>query len=78
MAMDISYDYYKTFYYVARYHSFSAAAAALLCGQPNVTKAIGNLEAQRGGAIVPPRPGDRHRVHRGHGNCSQRSADPRH
>lgn len=46
--MDISYDYYKTFYYVARYHSFSAAAAALLCGQPNVTKAIGNLEAQLG------------------------------
>lgn len=46
--MSLSYDYYKTFYYVAKYRSLSKAAAALLCGQPNVTKAIGNLEAQLG------------------------------
>ncbi len=46
--MNISYDYYKIFFYVAKYKSFSKAAAALLCGQPNVTKAIGNLEAQLG------------------------------
>ena len=46
--MSLSYDYYKTFYYVAKYRSLSKAAVALLCGQPNVTKAIGNLEAQLG------------------------------
>ena len=46
--MSLSYDYYKTFYYAAKYRSLSKAAAALLCGQPNVTKAIGNLEAQLG------------------------------
>ena len=29
--MSLSYDYYKTFYYVAKYRSLSKAAAALLC-----------------------------------------------
>ena len=28
--MDISYDYYRTFYYVAKYKSFTGAAEALL------------------------------------------------
>ncbi len=46
--MNLSYDYYKIFYYAAKYRSLSRAAAALMCGQPNVTKAIGNLEAQLG------------------------------
>ncbi len=46
--MDITYDYYRIFYYVAKYGSFSRAAEVLLRGQPNVTKAIGNLEAQLG------------------------------
>lgn len=46
--MRISYDYYRIFYYVARYGSFSKAAEALLCGQPNITKTINNLEAQLG------------------------------
>lgn len=46
--MDITYDYYRIFYYVARYGSFSRAAEVLLCGQPNITKTINNLEAQLG------------------------------
>ena len=46
--MDITYDYYRIFYYVARYGSFSKAAEVLLKGQPNITKAIANLESQLG------------------------------
>lgn len=46
--MDITYDYYRVFYYVAKYGSFSRAAEVLLKGQPNLTKIIGNLEAQLG------------------------------
>lgn len=46
--MNITYDYYRIFYYVARYGSFSKAAEALLCGQPNITKTINNLESQLG------------------------------
>ncbi len=46
--MDITYDYYRIFYYVAKYGSFSRAAEVLLRGQPNITKTINNLEAQLG------------------------------
>ncbi len=46
--MNITYDYYRIFYYVAKYGSFSRAAEMLLQGQPNVTKTINKLEAQLG------------------------------
>lgn len=46
--MEITYDYYRIFYYVAKYGSFSRAAEVLLRGQPNITKTINNLEAQLG------------------------------
>lgn len=46
--MDITYDYYRIFYYVAKYGSFSKAAEVLLRGQPNITKIIHNLESQLG------------------------------
>ena len=46
--MDITYDYYRIFYYAAKYGSFSRAAEALLKGQPNITKTINNLESQLG------------------------------
>lgn len=46
--MDITYDYYRIFYYVAKYGSFSRAAEVLLRGQPNITKTINNLESQLG------------------------------
>ena len=46
--MNISYDYYKIFYNVAKYKSFSRAADATLSNQPNLTRAIKSLEAQLG------------------------------
>lgn len=39
-------EYYKVFYYVARYGSFTAAAEQLFLTQPNVTKTIRRLEEQ--------------------------------
>ncbi|MBQ8858105.1 MAG: LysR family transcriptional regulator [Lachnospiraceae bacterium] len=46
--MYISYDYYRIFYYVAKYRSFTQAANALLNNQPNITRAIKNLEGELG------------------------------
>ena len=46
--MNISYDYYKIFYNVAKYKSFSRAADATMCNQPNLTRAIKTLEKQLG------------------------------
>lgn len=46
--MYISYDYYRIFYYVAKYRSFTKAANALMNNQPNVTRAIKNLEGELG------------------------------
>ncbi len=42
--MLISYDYYRVFYYVAKYRSFTQAAQILLSNQPNISRAIKNLE----------------------------------
>lgn len=41
-----SYDYYKAFYFVGKYKSFSKAARALGNSQPNITRIINNLEAE--------------------------------
>ncbi len=46
--MNISYDYYRVFYYVAKYKSFTGAARALLNNQPNVTRIIKKLEEELG------------------------------
>ncbi len=46
--MNISYDYYKAFYYVAKYGSVSQAAKLMLNNQPNLTRTIKNLEGQLG------------------------------
>ena len=46
--MNISYDYYRIFYYVAKYGSFTAAANKLLNNQPNVTRAMKALESELG------------------------------
>ena len=43
--MYISYDYYRVFYYVARYGNVSQAARLLLNNQPNLTRTIKKLEA---------------------------------
>lgn len=44
--MNISYDYYRVFYYVAKYKSFTGAAKALLNNQPNITRMMKKLEEQ--------------------------------
>lgn len=46
--MYISYDYYRIFYYVARYGSISKAANVLMNNQPNLTRTIKNLEGELG------------------------------
>lgn len=46
--MDITYDYYRIFYYVAKYKSFTRAASILMNNQPNITRSMNNLERQLG------------------------------
>ena len=43
-----SLDAYQTFYQVARYHGFTQAAAATHTSQPNLTRAVKNLELELG------------------------------
>ena len=44
--MNISYDHYRIFYYVAKYRSITQAATIMLSNQPNVTRTIKNLEKE--------------------------------
>ena len=46
--MPVPYDYYRIFYYVARYRSFTQAAAALHGSQPNITRTVHLLEQELG------------------------------
>jgi len=46
--MDIALDYYRIFEAVARHRSFTRAAEALVNRQPNLTRAVHNLEAELG------------------------------
>ncbi len=46
--MNISYDHYKVFYYVAKYGSFTQAAEALFLNQPNLTRTVRLLENELG------------------------------
>lgn len=43
--MDINFEYYKVFYYVAKYKNMTKAAAAMGNNQPNVTRIIKLLES---------------------------------
>ena len=43
--MDISYDYYKAFYYIAREKSFTKASSILQTSQPNLSRIIRILES---------------------------------
>ena len=40
----VVYDYYRIFYYVAQYKSFTRAAEVLGNNQPNITRCMNNLE----------------------------------
>lgn len=44
--MDINFEYYKIFYYVAKYRNMTKAATALGSNQPNVTRIMKLLESQ--------------------------------
>ncbi len=44
--MNINFEYYKIFYYVAKYKNITKAASALGSSQPNVTRVMKLLEAQ--------------------------------
>ena len=46
--MNITYDYYRIFYYVAKYQSFTLAANILYSSQPNITRTIKRLEHMLG------------------------------
>lgn len=46
--MNINYEYYKVFYYVARYKSFTRAAKVLVNNQPNITRMMKRLESELG------------------------------
>jgi len=46
--MDINFEYYKIFYFVAKYGNITKAAAALGSNQPNVTRIMKLLESQLG------------------------------
>ena len=49
--MGVNFDYYKVFYYVAKYQNISAAAKALYLSQPTVSYSIRNLEKELGCAL---------------------------
>lgn len=46
--MSSNYEYYRIFYYVAKFKSFTQAAKALVNSQPNITRSIKNLEQELG------------------------------
>lgn len=46
--MNVNYEYYHIFYYVAKYGNFTKAANVLGSNQPNVTRAMNRLEQELG------------------------------
>lgn len=50
--MDINYEYYKIFYYVARYKNLTRAAKFLHNNQPNVSRTIKLLEHELGCELI--------------------------
>ena len=49
--MEVTYDYYRIFYYAAKYKSFSQAATILMSNQPNVTRLF--IRSNRGAELTP-------------------------
>jgi DNA-binding transcriptional LysR family regulator len=46
--MSVNFEYYKIFYYVAKYQNFTIAAKALLSSQPSVSRCMQALESELG------------------------------
>lgn len=58
--MSASFDYYRTFYYVAKYKNFTRAATMLLSSQPSVTPEHPELRKRAGLPPFYPFPSRRH------------------
>lgn len=50
--MNINYEYYRTFYYVAKHRNLTRAADEMLSNQPNVTRTIKKLEEALGCTLM--------------------------
>ena len=71
--MYVDWEYYKIFYYVAKYQNFTRAARVLGNNQPNITHTMNKLEDQlhcvlfirsNRGVTLTPEGGDPLRPHR--------------
>lgn len=51
--MNSNFEYYKIFYYVAKYENLTKAATALKTSQPAVTRTIHKLEGELGAGYLP-------------------------
>lgn len=50
--MAVNYEYYRCFYYVAKYQNLTLAAAAMMSSQPNVTRVMRTLEHELGCRLI--------------------------
>lgn len=50
--MAVNYEYYRCFYYVAKYKNLTRAASAMMSSQPNVTRVMHNLEHELGCRLI--------------------------
>lgn len=50
--MAVNYEYYRCFYYVAKYRNLTRAASAMMSSQPNVTRVMNNLEHELGCRLI--------------------------
>lgn len=50
--MAVNYEYYRCFYYVAKYRNLTRAASAMMSSQPNVTRVMHNLEHELGCRLI--------------------------
>ena len=52
--MYVDWEYYKIFYYVAKYQNFTKAARVLGNNQPNITHSMNRLESQLNCVLFRP------------------------
>ena len=52
--MYVDWEYYKIFYYVAKYQNFTKAARVLGNNQPNITHSMNRLESQLNCVLFDP------------------------
>ena len=52
--MSVNFEYYKIFYYVAKYKSITQAASLLYSSQPSISRMIKILEQELGCTLFIP------------------------